>query len=577
MMPSPQPECFGRESVCDRLIRAEQEDGAAFLFGGPLAGKRTVLWRVHEMLAAKSIGDKGSATPVISVFAELRQLGHNFNPPGFYQLLAHKAFDAVAGRLARTALAAKAASAIDGYDGFLRFLGDLLESSVDCKPKLYFLLNDCKRITCFPRGFQDNLVHLLWGRHGVSGRVAIAFSGAQELHSFFLDPTTALRMRSIAVNLENLGEPALVEMACALGLKGQKELSGLTLEITGGHAGLSWLLLKRLASGAVDRSGLAGALIGEFCSDKQDVMRRWHDGLSPEARFLVPFMGAGKPVSRSAAADALRTAGYDPALNIRAFNELIFTGMAVRDGTKVRKAGKIFWDFLKTVETGAPSRTSRPIAPSNRFVFKRVGRSWCFRFDGEDYGDDHKELDGFRYIAYLLRRKTVPTHCVELRLNCKQPSDSTARLQLEELLKDVEDGYGPKQKYAGKQTLTNWQKAIDQLDELIAEAMEAGEREKAENLEESKERLKKEQNKQIGLGGRLRPETTQEVLEDKTRKAVGKAMKQAIAYLRKYCPKLGEHLELEAQGIECFSNWPRYRGQHDWDTEEVATRKVAKL
>jgi hypothetical protein len=576
MTSKPQVECFGRESVCERLIRAEREDGAAFLFGGPLAGKRTVLWRVHEMLVANIVRKASPCTPVVPVFAELRQLGADFTPLAFYQLLAQKALDAVAGCLVISASPPRAASSIDGYEGFLRFLGDLQECCRDYQPKLYFLLNDCKRITCFPRGFQDNLVHLLWGRHGISGRVSIAFSGGQELHSFFLDPTTALRMRSVEVILENLGLPALVEMASAIGIKGQHNLADQVLEITGGHAGISWLLLKRLGITSVDIHGLAEGVIAEFCSDKQHVMRRWHDSLSTEAKSVAIVLAAGAPVSRSSAANALRAANFDPALNIRAFNELTFTGMAVREGTNIRKAGRIFWDFFRTAENAAPTGTSRPILSGSRFIFKRIDRSWWFRFDGEDYGNAHKQLDGFRYIAFLLRRKTDPTHCVKLKLECKQPPEETARHQLEQFLNDVERGYGPKQKYATKQTNENWKTAIEQVDELIAEAKEAGDNEKAERLEDQKERLEKERSKQVGLGGRLRPETTAEALEDKTRKAVGKAMKEAIAYLRKNCRRLGEHLDHGTQGIECYSNWPSYRGPHQWDTEEVATRKVAK-
>jgi len=575
MTPNPQLECFGRESVCERLIRAEHEDGAAFLFGGPLAGKRTVLWRVHEMLVAKNVRNAYSATPVIPVFAELHELGDDFSPLGFYQLLAQKAVNAVTGHLASTVSCTRTASTIDGYDGFLRFLGELREGCRDCPLKLYFLLNNCKRITCFPRGFQDNLVHLLWGRHGVSASVAIAFSGAQELHSFFLDPTTALRMRSAEVNLENLDKAALVEMGSALGLKQQKDVLAEVFEITGGHAGLSWLLLKRLTSAAVHQSAFVKGAIAEFSSDKQPVMRRWHDNLSPEAKLLTTLLAGGSPVSRSSAGNALRAAGYDPALNIRAFNELVFTGMAVHDGTNLRKVGRIFWDFLTTVETGIPTSSRHQVAGGNRFIFKRVDRSWWFCFDGEDYGSSHKELDGFRYIAFLLGRKTTPTHCAELKLKCKQPPDDIVRCQLQQLLNDVEKGYGPKQKYASKQTRTEWQQAIEGVNELIAEAKEADDPEKAEELEDQKERLEKERSKQIGLGGRLRPEATQEVLEDRTRKAVGKAMKQAIAYLKTNCPKLGEHLEHKTQGIECFSSWPQYRGRHDWDTEDVATRKVA--
>jgi hypothetical protein len=209
------------------------------------------------------------------------------------------------------------------------------------------------------------------------------------------------------------------------------------------------------------------------------------------------------------------------------------------------------------------------VASASRFVFKRMGRSWSFRFDGKDYGDRHKQLDGFLYIACLLGRKPEAVHCVELKLNCKQPPDATTRQQLEQLLNAVGQGYGPKQKYASKRRKIDWQDGINKFDELIAEAREACDPQKVEELEAQKEQVERERAREIGFAGRLRPETIAEVLEDQTRKAVGKAMKDAIAYLKKNCPNLGEHLGDNQQGIECFSIWPRYRGQYDWDTESV--------
>jgi hypothetical protein len=596
-MPSPPVECFGRESVCERLIRAEREDGAAFLFGGPLAGKSTVLRRVHDGLAATSASKENRADPVIPILVELRQLGEDFAPLGFYRLLAAMASTALSGwlrdcgalaqaapqtggstrrgrRVVRGALA-QAAPQTGGLESFIGFLAELLERRGDCQPRLYFLLDDCKRLASFPRGFQDNLVHLLWGCHRVSGKVAIAFCGAQELHAFFLDQTTPLRSRSEIIYLENLPESALVQMASALGLEAPEQVVADVFPITGGHAGLSWLLLNRLALEANGGEHGAEGTVAEFCSAKQELMRSWYGRLSPEAKSLVAVLAAGGSVSRPSAASALREAGYEPALNIRAFNELTFTGMAVRDGANLKKAGRIFWDFFTTVETGTAAAPSATHASGSPFVFKRVGRRWWFRFDGVDYGRDHKQRDGFLYIAFLLGRGSQPTHCVELKLKCKQPPEGPARDLLEQLLSDINAGHGPKQKYVNRGTKIQWQEALEQLDELIAEAKAGGHPDRVEELENRKEWLELERSKQIGLAGRLRPETTQEALEDKTRKAVGKAMSEAIAYLKKHCPKLGEYLKDDTEGIECFSTWPQYRGQHDWDTQEVATRAVA--
>ncbi len=218
----------------------------------------------------------------------------------------------------------------------------------------------------------------------------------------------------------------------------------------------------------------------------------------------------------------------------------------------------------------------QPVASSNRFVFKRIGSSWSFRFDGQVYGDGHKQLDGFLYIACLLGRKPEPVHCVELKLNFKQPADELTRQRLEQLLKAVKQGYGPKQKYASKRRQTDWQNGISQFDELIVEAREACDLQKMEELEAQKDQLEKERSKEIGFAGRLRPESIEEILEDQNRKSVGKAMKDAIAYLKKNCPNLGEHLGDSRQGIECFSIWPRYRGQYDWDTDMAFERHPAR-
>jgi hypothetical protein len=216
------------------------------------------------------------------------------------------------------------------------------------------------------------------------------------------------------------------------------------------------------------------------------------------------------------------------------------------------------------------TRAGHPVASSSRFVFKRIGGYWWFQFDGQDYGDGHKQLDGFLYIACLLGRKPEAVHCVELKLGCKQPPDETTRRRLEQLLNAVRQGYGPKQKYASKRRQTDWQGWINKFDGLIAEAREACDLQRVEELEAQKEQVEKEQAREIGFAGRLRPETIEEVLEDQTRKAVGKAMKGAIVYLKKNCPNLGEHLGDNKQGIECFSIWPRYQGKYDWDTESVS-------
>jgi hypothetical protein len=222
------------------------------------------------------------------------------------------------------------------------------------------------------------------------------------------------------------------------------------------------------------------------------------------------------------------------------------------------------------------THAGHPVTSSSRFVFKRMGDSWSFRFDGQNYGVGHKQLDGFLYIACLLGRKPEAVHCVELKLNYKQPADEITRQRLEQLLKAVKQGYGPKQKYASKRRQTDWQNGIKQFDELIVEAREACDLQKVEELEAQKEQVEKERSKEIGFAGRLRPESIEEILEDQNRKSVGKAMKAAIAYLRKNCQKLGEHLGDNRQGIECFSIWPRYRGQYDWDTEMAFERQPAR-
>jgi len=357
--------------------------GCAFLFGGPMAGKSTVFTRIFDILDERSSTKRSDGYPVLPVYLELRQLGEDYGSPAFYTLLLEKANQALAKVDPNLASPPPPGFGIGSFDpcaGFIRALSSLLARCDSCRPNLYFLLDDCKRLTCLPQGFEEGLVHVLWGKeHALKGRIAMAFAGDQSLRKFFVDRTTSLSVRSCVVNLENLEDGGLQQMAESLHIAQPTRVLRLVSHVTGGHAGLSWHLLQKFAKTTETCGHDTNQLIREFCESHQNVVRAWHGKLSSGARLLQSIVLNRGAITRLEANEVLYRANSNSSLDEWACDELLFTGIVTKKNDEYRKAGTIYWDYLRNC---IPDE--RPVVPHEREAITAVGKMQWPLDIGED-------------------------------------------------------------------------------------------------------------------------------------------------------------------------------------------------
>ena len=115
-----------------------------------------------------------------------------------------------------------------------------------------YLLDESKRIIGdrFPRGFHDNLFHVLFGNSEIQGVCNIVFAGAQELYRLCEDDTSPIGSRAAKHCLVNLSPGAVTQIAYQVAGHGDegrsKILADQVYSWTGGDAGLSAGLLRAL-------------------------------------------------------------------------------------------------------------------------------------------------------------------------------------------------------------------------------------------------------------------------------------------------------------------------------------------
>src|SRR4051812_19489052 len=85
--------CFGRDALCERLLRDALERGAVLLLGGRQSGKTTILLRIsHDLRKAR--GDICQMHHLdVGVYIDLRDLAFDAVPADFFRMLARRARD----------------------------------------------------------------------------------------------------------------------------------------------------------------------------------------------------------------------------------------------------------------------------------------------------------------------------------------------------------------------------------------------------------------------------------------------------------------------------------------------------
>jgi hypothetical protein len=185
--------------------------------------------------------------------------------------------------------------------------------------------------------------------------------------------------------------------------------------------------------------------------------------------------------------------------------------------------------------------SAHPNATGN--VFRRKGDKWVVCFDGITIYPEHSV--GLIYIARLLAEPhrdipSVTLFATRVDVDPRAVSGSSGELLTDE-------------------TLKNYSRRLQDLEDEIQEAKAFRNIGLSANLENEQEQLKKEMSRAFGLGGRIRRNDDQE----RIRKAVLQAISNEKRRIAKKHQSLGRHLKFIKCGTACRYSPER---QTDWLT-----------
>ncbi len=196
------------------------------------------------------------------------------------------------------------------------------------------------------------------------------------------------------------------------------------------------------------------------------------------------------------------------------------------------------WGVAPATPAETTERGAAFLSPTNRFV--KEGETWTISFAGETCRLP-ASLIGLDYISVLLRYAGKSIGAQQLRAQgaaavpvnpgrlSDLATDPDAGLQTEWTPHAVLDAT----------TITNYQNAINDLNDRITYAQDTGNTREVETLEKEKDNLLRELSKQKGLPGRPREFPNQ---KESARSTVTHAIKLAFKKIEKTAPITAEHL-----------------------------------
>ena len=213
--------------------------------------------------------------------------------------------------------------------------------------RFVYLLDESKRIIGdrFPRGFHDNLFHLLFGGSTIQGICSIVFAGAQESYRLCEDDTSPIGSRAAKHCLTNLAPDAVREMAGAIvGPSHSSRTDDLADEVyqwTGGHAGLHAALLRGLAESHGSVADVPD-VVRVLRTERSELFQVWVNALTTEARVVHDvLLDRGRlkdtEIIEHLRRNCLAVHRYD-----RVADELQYVGLARREGDQLLSCNKVY-------------------------------------------------------------------------------------------------------------------------------------------------------------------------------------------------------------------------------------------
>ena len=376
------------------MLELADDRRCLLLFGGRQAGKTTMLRHAERVSVARLHRSGSYSEETLAVYVNLMALPYDAGPSEFYRVLMDRAvavcadvFDDVRGVVAE---ADGQVRSIHTTDAFGEALQQLLGATHRVR-RVIFLLDEAGRVLGrrFPRVFQDNLYSLLYvDQSDTAERVALVFSGAQELAGFCEDETSPLGSRAEQLNVVNLGLDAFSEFAHDRMPTANERVREYLFEETGGHAGLGARLIETCADRGA--TGVEGAQVvsQQVADGSRRLFEHWMAHFSEDARVALKRI-ATQPsgLRRREVAQLLADGGRDRFGAERTWHELQYVGVSKVDGEgRLAKCNALFWRYYQefeqelVVETAGASRIWDLIKETEialrSFVYRKYGERW---------------------------------------------------------------------------------------------------------------------------------------------------------------------------------------------------------
>jgi tetratricopeptide (TPR) repeat protein len=189
-------------------------------------------------------------------------------------------------------------------------------------------------------------------------------------------------------------------------------------------------------------------------------------------------------------------------------------------------------------------------------VFRREGEFWSIRFGADEFR--LADSKGIRYIAMLLAGPGRELLALDIATSASGVAPRTSR---------TEDGLGPASRPSrGGEILdararAEYRRRLEELEDEAEEAERSSDPARTARAREESDFLARELASAIGLGGRDRhaPSDT-----ERARVNVTKAIRSALARIRRFSPRLADHLDRSIRTGTFCSYDPDPRASIDW-------------
>ena len=396
--------CWGRDEHCSSIARIPADEGVAFLFGGPLTGKTTVLLRVYDTLSKQTTEVGKTSMMVVPVYLTPKALAP-MDSRGFCKVLLQAILVACSKQIRGFTPPSIGRDGLNILD-FATATDAQFQSLAEVRLQILCLLDDCKKLAEFHPDFVGNLQWLLCTRESpYRSRLSMAFTGGHEMRSMLVDKISAPRPaiayldalgQSEADSLVRYSLPARPPPAVLT------KITTATFDAAGGHPGISRALLQAIiASGRTNPADLKEA-VTEFEASKQGIFERIQSGLSPEARDLHDLLVSHSAVDLRQATAFLQKPGSPRPICHEIFRELRFNAIVIGDSSKIRPAGSVYWNYARQLTVGVTDEEPRARASQAELAGEATGN----QVQGKDHPPSteqnvfRQEDDGRWYVKY---------------------------------------------------------------------------------------------------------------------------------------------------------------------------------